>query len=79
MCEWYTIVGFGSSLPMPARGPHRSYEDALSALGRFHDRHGYMAQTYLSASSVRVVGPYRTRREAQDADISDAPVAKDVS
>ena len=66
---WYTIVHAGSD-PQPAKGPFKSVREAEAAMGRFQDRHGYMAGTYLAAGSTRIVGPYETRREALQADIS---------
>ena len=68
---WYTIVQAGGD-PRPAKGPFKSVQEAEAAFGRFQDRHGYMAGTYLAAGSTRLVGPYRTRREALQADISTA-------
>ena len=70
---WYTIVHAGSD-PQPAKGPFHSVRESEEAFGRFQDRHGYMAGTYLAAGSTRIVGPYETRREALQADISTAPV-----
>ena len=72
---WYTIASFGSD-PAPAQGPFRSAEEADAAVERFRARHGHLAGTWLAAGSVRILGPFKTRREAQNADISDnAPIA----
>ncbi len=66
---WYTFVVWGSG-PAPARGPHPSEEAALEALRRFNRRHGADAGTYAAAGSVRLAGPFKTRREAKEADVS---------
>jgi len=47
---WYAIVGAGSG-PKPARGPHRTLEDAREAVERFRERHGAVAGTHLAAGS----------------------------
>ena len=69
MGEWYVILKAGSH-PAPARGPHRSLDEAREAWDRFFVRHGSMAGSYVNAGSVRIAGPFRTRREAAAADIS---------
>lgn len=67
---WYTFVLFGGG-PCPARGPHKTIEAAEEAVRRFRIRHGHEAGTHLAAGSVRMVGPFGSRRAAQEADISD--------
>ena len=69
MREWYVILKAGSH-PAPARGPHRSLDEAQEAWNRFFERYGGMAGSYIAAGSVRIAGPFRTRREAAAADIS---------
>jgi hypothetical protein len=68
--EWWTWVHFGSD-PSPARGPFKSLAEAEEAGNRFSQRYGSLAGTYCAAGSHRIVGPYRTRREALAADISN--------
>jgi len=76
--DWYTIVTDGGATnPTPARGPWKSYEDADAAILAFRERHGHLAGTYLAATNARIVGPYRTRRAALEADISTATPARD--
>ena len=69
--KWFTYVKFGSA-PGPAVGPFNSIADAESAMDRFLARHGYLAGTYLASGSIRLVGPFATRKAARNADISTA-------
>ena len=73
LMKWYTYVRAGLN-PMPAKGPFSSIEEADAAMERFTFREGYRAGTYLASGSVRLVGPFATRAEALDADISTAPL-----
>ena len=66
---WYAYVSWGSD-PTPARGPFRSAEEANAAMERFHCRHGHMSDTWLESGSVRLAGPFATRKAAREADIS---------
>ena len=68
---WYTIVHGGRD-PQPAKGPFQSVEEAEAAIERFKARHGSDAGTYLAAGYTTIVGPFQTRRQAQQADISTA-------
>jgi len=72
---WYTIVHVGRD-PQPAKGPFQSVREAEAAIERFQERHGYMAGTYLAAGATRIVGPFQTRREALQADISTSGTAR---
>jgi hypothetical protein len=72
MMEWYTIVSCGMN-PAPARGPFKTLAEAREAVERFSERYGSEAGTYLAAGSVTIVGPFRTRKDAKEADISDYP------
>lgn len=75
MKTWYTTVSFGSGpYAMPPRGPWRSIAEAEDAIERWEDRVAHLAGTIRAAHSVRLVGPYRTRHAARQADISTAPV-----
>ena len=65
---WYTFVSFGAD-PAPT-GVFNSIKDCRKAVDRFKERHAALAGTYLSAA--RIAGPYNTRREAREADISTA-------
>jgi hypothetical protein len=67
--EYYTIVGFGSH-PKPARGPFNSIDKADDAVDRFRSKYGYKAGEYLSAGSVRLIGPFDTRAAAARASIN---------
>lgn len=69
--HYYTFVRFGSD-PMPARGPFKSIEEAEEAMERFRYRHGHLAGTWVASGSVRLVGPFATRKAAREADISTA-------
>lgn len=71
---WYAIVAFGdpestvrARLP---RGPFASVDGAREALSRWRARAGWLAGTAEAAHSIRVVGPYATRREARAADVA---------
>jgi hypothetical protein len=75
---WYTIVHAGSD-PQPAKGPFKSVREAEAAIGRFQDRHGSMTGTYLAAGSTRLVGPFQTKREALQADISTSAILQRFS
>lgn len=68
--EWYTIVSCGVN-PSPARGPFKALQDARDAVNRFNERYGSEAGTFLAAGSVRIVGPFKSRNDAKEADISD--------
>ena len=65
---WYTIV-HPRNEPGPAKGPFRRVYEAEDAMERFAARYGpTTAARYLA--KAQIVGPFRTRREAQQADIS---------
>ena len=68
--DWYTIVKFGSD-PAPPRGPFHGIEALNAARARWAESEGCLAGTYEASGSVRAVGPYCTRQDALDADISD--------
>lgn len=69
---WYTTVTFGSGpYEMPPCGPWPSEQEANEAMDRWHERVGALAGTINAAHNVRIVGPFCTRREAAQADISD--------
>lgn len=76
---WYVIRGFGDGYNdiRPPRRAFRSLEEALEALERFKRRAGHHYDTLMRAHSYRILGPYRTRREAEEATIADAdaPIA----
>jgi hypothetical protein len=75
---WWTTVTFGTAYlpgPTPPAGPWRSREEAEEAVARWRRRLGYRAGTYEAASNLRIVGPFRTRAAAREADISDYPQA----
>jgi len=72
---WYAVATFGSGpYAMPPRGPWNCISDAEDAIARWRERAGSLAGTIAAAHTVRLVGPFHTRSEALDADISDAPV-----
>ena len=70
--EWYTTVRFGSGpYPMPPRGPWKSLDEAHAAMDRWRARVGSLAGTIIAAHHIEIVGPYKSRRAARAADISD--------
>ncbi len=72
--HWYRIVSFGSGpYEMPPVGAWPNRDAAAAALDRWRERAGWGAGTREAAHSVRIYGPYRTRAEARDGDISEAP------
>jgi hypothetical protein len=72
--DWYTIVWAGSGpYTMPPRGPWKRLDDAYDALARWRTRAGHLTGTIEAAHNVRVVGPFATRAQAREADISTAP------
>jgi hypothetical protein len=66
--DWYTIVSFGGG--SQPRGPWHSEDAAHEAMDRWYRRRGHYAGTEVAAHSIRVVGPFCTRRAAQETDIS---------
>ena len=69
---WYRIVAWGTGpYRMPPTGPWPSAGEADAALQRWRERAGDMAGTIEAAHSVRVYGPYASRREARQGDISE--------
>lgn len=81
MTQWYTTVSFGTLFyegPHIPHGPWKSLDEAQAALKRWSDRSGWLAGTYLNAHNIRIAGPYRTREEARNADISNHPVPKQI-
>lgn len=68
---WYAVVTHGLRCGLP-RGPWRSLDEALDAIGRWRRRAGSDAGTHLAASNARLYG-YETRARARRADISHAP------
>lgn len=69
---WFAVVSVGTKYKGP-RGPFRSREEADEAVRRWSAREGYLGGSILAAASVRVYGPYATRRAAKRADISQMP------
>lgn len=72
MTEWWTTVSFGALYDGPS-GPWKSEEAAAGAMSHWRDRKGADAGSIEAASSLRVVGPFRSRAIARQADISDYP------
>lgn len=66
---WYTFIWCGTE-PIPARGPHRTLEDAQTAIWNFYARHGASAGTYWNVGSVTMV-KCRTRADARRVMIDD--------
>lgn len=73
--KWYAIVAFGSpDSTVAARFPARKvghYNEVSDALDAWRERAGHLAGTAEAACSVRIAGPFRTRAEARNADISE--------
>lgn len=75
---WYTLVSHGGAMVTAyptdwPRGPWRSEDDGREALERWATRRGVaeLLGTITSAHNLRIVGPFRTRAIARQADISD--------
>lgn len=73
---WYAIVWHGSfgRYRQPPTGPWPSLEHARQAAAAWRDRIGADQGATPAHTTVRIVGPYRTRAEARNADISDEHV-----
>lgn len=72
--RWHRIVSFGSGpyrMPPVSAWPNR--DAATAALQRWRDGAGWEAGTREAAHNVCIYGPYRTRAEARDGDISERP------
>jgi hypothetical protein len=68
--RWYTLVAWSDNWrPLLPQGPWASRRDAQAALARWAARAGARAQVLVSATWVRVAGPYHTQREALEADL----------
>lgn len=75
--SWYVIRGFGDFANdiRPPRRAYRTLDEALEALERFKRHAGHHYDTLMRAHSYRILGPFRTRREAERATVADGPVA----
>lgn len=67
--DWFTTVSFGGG--SQPRGPWHGEDAAHDAMDRWSARRGHLAGTEAAAHTIRVVGPFCTRAEAREADISD--------
>ena len=67
--DWFTVLG---SI-RPIVGPWHGEDAAESALDRLAARMGADWGTFAATNSLRVAGPFCSRREALAADISDYP------
>lgn len=76
--EWYAIF-FSGWMRGPARGPFHTIQEADAAFTRWYDRQPQRthdnANARATVGEARIVGPYRTRREALKCDIND-PLVK---
>lgn len=71
--RWWTIVYFGGwQGRRPPRGAYRSPGEARAALSRYVDACGEA----VNVTDARVVGPFRSRRLAERADISNYSALK---
>jgi len=75
---WYTVVSSGGAMATAyptdwPRGPWKSEAEAEAALDRWVERRDLDSEwgTIQAAHNIRVVGPFRTRAIARQADISD--------
>lgn len=75
---WYSIVGIDQR-PKPAKGPHRSLAEALAAIVRF--RNLSVPGHYLNCippGTLRIVGPFPTRKLAHQADFNSKPLEREI-
>lgn len=70
---WTTVATNGAFAPTPPLGPWRTREEGVEAWQHWEARMGSRAGSYIDMTSARIVGPFRTRIDAFDADISTYP------